>query len=593
METPRSEQFDDIYFQIENGLEESRYVFLEKNSLPQRFSGKDRFTICETGFGTGLNFLCAWKSFEDVAAAGQHLNYISFEKYPLSKAEIAKYLSHWSGEFDGRLERLVDLYPLRIGGWHKIRVSDAVTLLLIFDDVNRAMPELDARVDCWFLDGHAPAKNPEMWTDTIFSNMGRLSNSGARVATFTAAGLVRRGLEGAGFHISKTKGYGRKREMIVGTFEGERDNYAPVASPQRVAVVGGGIAGVAAAAALSGRGINVDLFEKNELASGGSGNVRGLFNPRFTAQRGFESDFYSSAFMQALQVFKNLEDVGYDPCGSLHLIGDEQKQKRFDGFLANWDWHQDHARFVDAEEAKDISGAAVHQGALYLPDAGMVSPYQVVHQLAKTANIIKQDVTELRQSGQQWMINGRSYDAVILACAADILKFTQTAWLPVHTVRGQVSIIAVPDNLGGLKSNLCYGGYASRPFDGKMVVGSTFQSWLDDLSIRAEDHRDVLAKLAAVVDGFDDGTAQICDARAAFRCSAKDRVPVIGSVPDCDGIYVSVAHGSHGLTSSVLAAEMIAAQMMGEISPVPRHVVLSVSAQRFIDRALRRQSSAP
>ncbi|OIN86775.1 MAG: hypothetical protein AUJ12_03930 [Alphaproteobacteria bacterium CG1_02_46_17] len=590
METPRSEQFDDIYFQIENGLEESRYVFLEKNSLPQRFSGKDQFTICETGFGTGLNFLCAWKSFEDTADAGQILNYISFEKYPLSKDEVAKYLAHWSGEFDGRLERLVDLYPLRIGGWHKIRVSDFVTLTLIFDDVNRAILELDTIVDCWFLDGHAPAKNPEMWSDTVFLNMGRLSREGARVATFTAAGIVKRGLEGAGFHISKTKGYGHKREMIVGTFEGDRGGDDFVIKPQSVAVIGGGIAGVAAASSLHDRGVEVHVYEKNGLASGGSGNVRGLFNPRFTAQRGFESDFYSSAFMQALRVFQNLDDVGFDPCGSLHLVGDDQKQKRFDGFLGNWDWHQDHARMVSKEEAGLISGVPVKHDALYLPDAGMVSPFRVVAALAKKVSVVAEEVLALQQSDSQWLVNGRTYDAVVLACAADVLKFSQTQWLPVHTVRGQVSVIQVPDSLGELACNLCYGGYASHPFDGKMVVGSTFQSWLDDLSIREEDHADVLSKLSSVVEGFD-GAADICDARAAFRCSAKDRVPVIGAMPEYHGLYVSVAHGSHGLTSSVLAAEIIAAQMMGESSPVPRNVITNVSAQRFIDRAARKNIS--
>ncbi|MDD3019412.1 MAG: bifunctional tRNA (5-methylaminomethyl-2-thiouridine)(34)-methyltransferase MnmD/FAD-dependent 5-carboxymethylaminomethyl-2-thiouridine(34) oxidoreductase MnmC [Alphaproteobacteria bacterium] len=590
METPRSEQFDDIYFQIENGLEESRYVFLEKNSLPQRFSGKDQFTICETGFGTGLNFLCAWKSFEDTADAGQILNYISFEKYPLSKDDIARYLAHWTQEFEGRLERLVDLYPLRIGGWHKIRVSAQVTLTLIFDDVNRAIPELDAIVDCWFLDGHAPAKNPEMWSDTVFSNMGRLSREGARVATFTAAGIVKRGLEGAGFHISKTKGYGRKREMIVGTFEGDRGGDDSVIKPQSVAVIGGGIAGVAAASSLHDRGIEVHVYEKNGLASGGSGNVRGLFNPRFTAQRGFESDFYSSAFMQALRVFQGLDEVGFDPCGSLHLVGDDQKQKRFDGFLGNWDWHQDHARLVSREEAGLISGVPVKHDALYLPDAGMVSPYRVVAALAQKVSVVEEEVLALQQSDSQWLVNGRIYDAVVLACAADVLKFSQTQWLPVHTVRGQVSVIQVPDSLGALACNLCYGGYASHPFEGKMVVGSTFQSWLDDLSIREEDHADVLSKLSSVVEGFD-GAADICDARAAFRCSAKDRVPVIGALPEYHGLYVSVAHGSHGLTSSVLAAEIIAAQMMGESSPVPRNVLACVSAQRFIDRAARKNIS--
>lgn len=239
METPRSKQFDDIYFAVENGLAESKYVFLEHNNLPEGWAGRSCFMICETGFGTGLNFLCAWSLFEETARPDQQLTYISFEKYPLSKDEILEYLAHWSAEFGGRLQKLAELYPLRVGGWHKIRVSERVTLLLIFDDVNRAIPQLKTSVDCWFLDGHAPAKNPDMWSEIVFSNMARLSSNGARLATFTAAGSVRRGLEGAGFKISKERGYGVKRDMTVGEFEGQKCENVSSLSPSKVAVVWG------------------------------------------------------------------------------------------------------------------------------------------------------------------------------------------------------------------------------------------------------------------------------------------------------------------------------------------------------------------
>lgn len=583
METPRSEQFDDIYFAVENGLAESKYVFLEQNGLPAGWDGRDRFTICETGFGTGLNFLNAWTLFEKTARSGAQLTYISFEKYPLSKDEILKYLGHWSGEFGGRLEQLAVLYPLRVGGWHKIRVSDRVTLLLIFDDVNRALPQLDFGVDCWFLDGHAPAKNPEMWSEFVFSNMGRLSRAGARVATFTAAGFVRRGLESVGFQVSKAKGYGRKRDMSVGVFAGagKQDDLRPI--PSRVAVIGGGIAGTSITDSLKTRGIEVDLYEKTGLASGGSGNVRGLFNPRLTAQQGNESDFYSAAFALAVRAFEKLQssyDIGYVRCGSLHLSTDETKEKRFTGFLNSWGWYKDHAYPVTREQAEDLSGVPVKYGGLYLSDAGVVSPFKVVEILAENVNVVAKEITSLDP------LRG-NYDAVVLAGAADVAKFSQTSDLPVSTVRGQVSLIETPDVFLKLKSNLCYGGYASLPFDGKMVVGSTFQPWLDDLALREEDHADVLRKLFDVVDGFDGGS--VIGGRAAFRCASKDRVPLIGEVEE--NLYISTAHGSHGLITSLLGAEVIAAQVTGEVCPVPQNVSRYFSPIRFKSLPENRRTS--
>jgi len=204
-ETPRSEHFDDIYFAAEDGLAERKYGFLEQNNLPAAWENQDRFVIAETGFGTGLNFLCAWTEFEKTATASQHLYYYSFEKHPLSQDEIRKYLNHWSGEFGGRLEKLCALYPYRIGGWHQVMVSPQVTLILIFDDVNRAIPELNTEIDCWFLDGHAPAKNPDMWSETVFKHIGRLSKNGTRVSTFTAAGIVKRITIGWVHHFKITR----------------------------------------------------------------------------------------------------------------------------------------------------------------------------------------------------------------------------------------------------------------------------------------------------------------------------------------------------------------------------------------------------
>ncbi len=218
---PKSQEFDDLYFSADDGLAESRFVFLDRNNLPQNWLEKEKFVVCETGFGTGLNFLTAWKLFEETTKSPQSLNFISFEKYPLDCQKIAAYLEPWEAFFENRLQDLVAHYPPKIPGFHRIIFNERVTLTLIFEDVNEAIPTLVADVDAWFLDGFKPSTNPDMWSETVIENMARLSHKGSSLATFTAAGKVRRDLIAAGFEIDKVAGFGRKRDMIVGHYKGD------------------------------------------------------------------------------------------------------------------------------------------------------------------------------------------------------------------------------------------------------------------------------------------------------------------------------------------------------------------------------------
>ena len=216
---PRSKEFDDVYFSADDGLAETEYVFLDGNHLPRGWQGRDRFVIAETGFGTGLNFLAAWKRFEETSTPDQRLDFISFEKFPLDGEEIHLHLHPWDPFFGAHLRKMIRLYPPLMPGFHRLSLSGRVNLTLVFDDVNAAISRIDTKVDAWFLDGFKPSSNPDMWTDVVFQNMARLSHDGARVATFTAAGRVRRGLEAVGFAVEKVPGFGRKRDMTIGVFK--------------------------------------------------------------------------------------------------------------------------------------------------------------------------------------------------------------------------------------------------------------------------------------------------------------------------------------------------------------------------------------
>lgn len=227
--TPFSQQFDDVYFSNDDGLAESHYVFIEHNDLPNRWrqladepTHTAPFIIAETGFGTGLNFLATWQLYQSIFSTVENppkLRFISFEKYPLSHSDLTQALSQWPSLTSFTTE-LLSAYPADIKSDFILSLMDGkVELELIIGDVNDRITELSAdtcQVDAWFLDGFAPSKNPEMWTTNLFYHIARLTKLNGTIATFTAAGFVRRGLVDAGFNMKKFKGFGRKREMVAG-----------------------------------------------------------------------------------------------------------------------------------------------------------------------------------------------------------------------------------------------------------------------------------------------------------------------------------------------------------------------------------------
>jgi tRNA U34 5-methylaminomethyl-2-thiouridine-forming methyltransferase MnmC len=205
-QVPVSTRFDDPYFSLENGLDETRHVFLQGNDLPARF--RDGFHIAELGFGTGLNFLATCQSWFASGAPG-HLSYTSFEAFPMSVADMSKAL----GAFPNLSGSAAALVAAWTGNTCTLQIADRISLNLIVGDARDTLPEWEWQADAWFLDGFSPAKNPELWEASLMREVARHTASGGTAATYTAAGFVRRGLEQAGFSVARSAGYGRKRHM--------------------------------------------------------------------------------------------------------------------------------------------------------------------------------------------------------------------------------------------------------------------------------------------------------------------------------------------------------------------------------------------
>lgn len=549
----KSEKFDDVYFSADDGMAETEHVFIKGNDLPEAWQGVEAFTIAETGLGTGLNFLTVWKLFEETASPGQRLHFLSVEKFPLSKGDIKNALEQWGGELDPYLDRVLARYPIRVPGPHKIHITDRVTLTVWFGDVNDVLSDWTEQVDAWFLDGFTPAKNPEMWSDELFQSMARLSHDQTTYATFTAAGFVRRGLEGAGFSVKKVKGFGRKRDMICGRFEGEISKQE-VGKPQSVAIVGGGLAGCAMAYCLTRYGIKSTIYEAGEtLASAASGGKLGMINPKLTAKPTAHSDYYAAAYAHALRVLGGLEGVDFKVHGSLHLCTDDDKKRRFDGYTKNLGWHEDHMHYEGDN--------------LYYPNGASVSPYKLSHTLAQG--------TDVRLNHKIESLDDLKEDVIVLANGYALNDLVDDD-LPVNSVRGQVSWIK-PQN--GVDQNICFGGYITpRTPEGFHVLGSSFQPWDTSVAVCDDDHADNIDRYNKATNNnlqMDD----IMGGWAALRTSSKDRFPIVGQLKD--NIYVSIAHGSHGIISSLMAAEIIVTQLFGEAVPASRQVLKALNPKRF------------
>lgn len=215
--TPKSELFDDFYFSSISGIDESAYNYLEHNFLQQRFkklADYQIFRVCETGFGTGLNFVLTMNLWKNLAPNNAKLEYISFEKYPISPCDLKEIFTALNG-IAGH-EKLLSVYDPKPG--LNIYKFNNVILKLIIDDA-RYISNYDlGKVDTWFLDGFSPAKNTSIWDESFFANMMKLSKNQSSFATFTSASKIRKLLQKYGFKVNKDTGFGKKREMMYGTF---------------------------------------------------------------------------------------------------------------------------------------------------------------------------------------------------------------------------------------------------------------------------------------------------------------------------------------------------------------------------------------
>lgn len=633
---PFARDFGDVYFSRDGGLAETRHVFHVQNRLEPRLRGLGAgagLTVVETGFGTGLNFLATAALWRQVGGDGW-LHYASVEKHPLHAADLARAHACWPelAEIATVLQRH---YPALVPGFHRICLPAwRLTLTLFLGDVADFLPRLEARVDAWFLDGFAPARNPGMWNEALYAAMARLSAPGATVATFTAAGSVRRGLTAAGFLMEKVPGHGRKREMLRGSFAGTpsppwqekpwlaRPRYAP--ARRAACVVGAGIAGAHTARRLAERGWTVTVLEAGHVAGAGSGNPAAVVYGRLSAPGKAADHFSQQAWLQALRELAQLpaEDSPWHPCGLLQLAtGNQAGLVRT---LAAQAFPPEVMTPVSAAEAAALAGIAIDLPGLFFPRAGWLEAQRFCRQLLAHPGITLREntpVAALAHADGEWQLLDRrgaplaQAPVAILANAAAATAFAPLADLPLGRIRGQVSLAPPSPVSAALRLLVCHDGYISPALPGQgHCLGATFQPGDGDTEARVADHAENRALLAAALPGLAAslGPETQWGGRAALRCQSPDYLPLVGPVADAaafadayrglrdgkvvkypelpvlPGLYLNVAHGSKGFSQAALAAEILAAELEGGPAPVSRAVLEALHPMRFRARALRR-----
>ncbi|WP_339501041.1 bifunctional tRNA (5-methylaminomethyl-2-thiouridine)(34)-methyltransferase MnmD/FAD-dependent 5-carboxymethylaminomethyl-2-thiouridine(34) oxidoreductase MnmC [Pseudomonas silesiensis] len=640
---PRSRVFDDVYFSDKSGLDETRYVFLEQNNLRERFAALPvgaRLVIGETGFGTGLNFLCAWQLFEQHAVTGARLHFVSVEKYPLSLPDLQRALALWP-ELKPFAEQLLAQYRAIHQGFQRLILDNGrVVLTLLIGDALEQLPQLDAQVDAWFLDGFAPAKNPDMWTAELFAELARLAAPGSTLSTFTSTGWVRRLLNAAGFKMKRTPGIGHKWEILRGTFLGWPEQTqapavakpwfarpAPLTGERRALVIGAGLAGCATAASLAARGWHVSLLERHDaLAQEASGNPQGVLYLKLSAHGTALSQLIVSGFGYTRRVLEHLQrGVDWDDCGVLQLAFNAKEAERQAQLAAAF--APDLVHLLDQPLAQARAGIALEHGGLFFPEGGWVHPPALCHWQASSANIQwlpHRDVLELRKVDDQWQAWGgddllASAPVVILAGAAEIKRFPQSAELPLKRIRGQITRLAQTAQSRSLTTVVCADGYVAPARLGEHTLGASFDFKSDDLTPTLTEHlgnltllEEISPDLATRLQARELDPQQL-EGRAAFRCTSPDYLPIVGplaepaafvdayavlskdarQVPDTpcpwlEGFYLNSGHGSRGLITAPLSGELLAAWIENEPLPLPRSVAEACHPNRFAVRQLVR-----
>ncbi|MGO1744010.1 MAG: tRNA (5-methylaminomethyl-2-thiouridine)(34)-methyltransferase MnmD [Psychrobacter sp.] len=638
---PVSGEFGDVYFSHADGLAESRHVFLHHNQVPERWTkleAKQCFTIAELGFGTGLNLLATWQLWRELRTQQPHLatarlHFITTEKYPIPLSDLTQILALWAQrapELAELIEQLLASYPALITGCHRLQfIEDNLTLDIWLGDASDSLASLDSEstinrpyVDVWFLDGFAPSCNETLWADSIFTQMQRLSRTGTTAATYSCAGIVKRGLQAHGFAIKKVKGFGRKREMLTAIIneDSQLNENTPTLSNHHnhTIVIGAGVAGLLTAWTLANRDIKVTIVDKAAPLAGASGNPRALLAPNMTPIHHVYEHLHSIGYLYSGRLYRYFNQQAaiqkspliLEQTGTLDLlvktnIGTEQ--------IA--DYSNAMATTISAEEARRVSGLKSKDldDNLYLPQSGLVNPQALKTIILMHPNITYQqlNVTSIQETAEQITVYGDKKNSNssqkpmtiiadnVVICAAYESHQLDKRIVECRTIRGQLSwFTPTAEQTTKLpKLPLKYSGYCA-PFIGQdgdaeinnivegqpqFLLGASFVDADANIDIRSEENQQNYDKLLEDIPELNNvlpDDTEAWQARAGIRTQTMDYHPLVGLLAQSKRLWTLSAMGAKGYALAPICAEALADMMLGCFTPLSAVMLARLSPNR-------------
>ena len=621
--TPYSARFGDRYHSENGGLDQARRVFLHGCGLPAAWAGQPQWRILETGFGFGLNFLVTWAAWRADPERPTLLHVVSTEAWPVSAADLLRATTAHA-DLAPLAEELHRQWWGLLPGVHRLRFDEGRVLLTLYvGDTQTMLRQQQLTVDAIYLDGFSPQRNPDIWDLHTLKAVARCARRGTRLATWTFARSVRDALAQCGFEVTRAPGVPPKRDNLHAVYNPRweprttrQPQIAPALPPGECLVIGGGIAGAAAAASLARRGWQVRVLDQAaQPAAGASGLPAGVFAPHVSPDDSVLSRLSRSGIRTTLQQAGELlsEGVDWSPSGVLEHRTDGTPGLGpgwADGAGADWSQPAPLAQRAAAQLPPEAS-------ACWHPKAGWVRPARLAGALLAQPGIHWQGnspVAQLRRTEQPPADGGpphwiwQALDAqdqvlaeaptVVIAAGAGSPGLLQHRW-PLQPVRGQVSwgvhapgdqpLLPFPVNGNG---NLvpCFPLEDSVSGPQGWVMGSTFERDVDQLPPSPPDvqaaHSTNGAKLQALLPRLALRALQAPTAArawAAVRCTAPDRLPIVGPVDTAalPGLWVCTAMGARGLTLALLCGELLAARLQGEPLPLDAKLALALACERL------------
>ena len=579
--------FGDVYASRSGAWGQAQSVFVDGCELTSRWQDGRSIRVLETGFGLGINFLTTWASIK-ASNSSARLHYVAVEKHPFTSQDLGAALNKSVASAPASLapmleeliQQLIAQWPPLIPGFHSLPLDDHTTLTLVFGDVDSVLSSIHGRFDAFYLDGFAPDRNEVMWSLQTMQHLAGLAAEGAIASSWCVAGSVRRALHAVGFDVSKRAGFGIKRESLLARWSAQWiDSSTRVDS---AVVIGAGIAGASVARQLATRGISVTLLERDQPASGASGNPVAVVRPEPGGVSNVISEF-SAAGVGWLQRWLTThgESVPHDFCGAVRLLRDQRRHDKLAAYAQTVpdEWLHE----VSVSEATKLCGQSVASEGFFLPQAGWVDPTALIAALIDHPLITLRSASEVKQlspaSSNEWCVELSNDEQifsryVVLATAFAELNSNVDG---IDSARGQLSVLAERDDKP-LRTIVCRDGYVTPAINGLHTIGATMQI-NGDANPRPEDDLENFDRLQRLLSDFVSDARELHSGRVSWRATTQDRLPLVGKI--AEGLYASIGHGSRGVACAPWCAEFLVTQILDEPLPIGREWIERLHPLRF------------